>query len=219
MMNIKGQEHENKSNVIHKQNTVAVSQEHIAYEKWQAIILNDASYDGAFFYGVKSTGIFCRPSCKSRTPKKENMRVFQNAEQALLENFRPCKRCKPTGGRLPDHEWVDQIMQCIDMNYSETLTLETLADMCHGYHLHRVFKRVKGMTPVEYIQQTRIAKAIEYLIDSDKVISDIAMTVGIPNTSYFITLFKAKTGYTPADYRQINRIKHTTGVLQNGSTN
>ncbi len=91
MMNIKGQEHENKSNTIHKQNTVAISQEHIACEKWQAIILNDASYDGAFFYGVKTTGIFCRPSCKSRTPKKENVRVFQNAEQALLENFRPCK--------------------------------------------------------------------------------------------------------------------------------
>lgn len=218
MVNLKGSEHDSTSDAIHNENAVGASQERMTDEKWQAIIRNDASYDDKFFYAVKTTGIFCRPSCKSRVPKKENVRIFQNAEQALSEHFRPCKRCKPTGQRLPNHEWVEQITQCIDMNYSETLTLEILADMCHGspYHLHRIFKRIKGITPVEYVQQTRIAKAMEYLIHSDKAIADIAMTVGIPNTSYFITLFKTKTGHTPTDYRQLNRNKHTTEVLQNG---
>ncbi|MCR8844479.1 bifunctional transcriptional activator/DNA repair enzyme AdaA [Paenibacillus sp. SC116] len=189
-------------------------QEPIADEKWLAIISNDASYDGTFFYAVKTTGIFCRPSCKSRIPNKDNVRVFPNAEQALSEHFRPCKRCKPTGQRLPDQEWVDQIVECIELHYSETLTLEKLADMCHGspYHLQRVFKRVRGIAPVEYIQQTRVAKAMHYLNNTDKAISEIAMKVGISNTSYFITMFKAKTGYTPADYRQINRIKQTREV-------
>ncbi|WP_246315766.1 bifunctional transcriptional activator/DNA repair enzyme AdaA [Paenibacillus foliorum] len=172
-------------------------------EKWQAIILNDATYNDQFIYAVKTTGIFCKPSCKSRVPNKMNVRVFHNAKQALSANFRPCKRCKPTGERLPDHDWVDQITQYMDNNFSETLTLANLADICHGspYHLHRTFKRIKGITPVEYVQQMRINKAIEYLIHTDKSIADIAFSVGISNTPYFITLFKKKTGHTPTDYR------------------
>lgn len=71
-------------------------------EKWQAIIDNDASYNNQFFYAVKTTRIFCKPSCKSRVPKKENVRIFSNAKQALQANFRPCKRCKPTNENLPE---------------------------------------------------------------------------------------------------------------------
>ncbi|ATO52167.1 bifunctional transcriptional activator/DNA repair enzyme AdaA [Brevibacillus laterosporus] len=188
-------------------------------EKWQAIISNDASYNDKFFYAVKTTGIFCRPSCRSREPKKENVRIFLTAEEALSENFRPCKRCKPTGQRLPDVEWVAQITDYIKKNYSETLTLESLADICHGspYHMHRTFKRIMGITPIEYIQQTRINKAMVYLIQSDKTIADIAMTVGMPNTPYFITLFKKVTGYTPKKFRQLNKNTQTMEVLQSGS--
>lgn len=187
------------------------SGESIPEEKWQAIISNDASYDGKFIYAVKTTGIFCRPSCKSKAPKQENVRLFENAERALSAHFRPCKRCKPTGERLPDDEWVALITQYIDSNYNENLTLENLADMCHGspYHLQRTFKRIKGITPVEYIQQTRMSKAKEYLTYTDKSVSDIGFDVGMPNTSYFITLFKKKIGRTPNDYRHTNRSKES----------
>lgn len=173
-------------------------------EKWQAIILNNSDYNDLFFYAVKTTGIFCRPSCKSRAPKKENVRIFQDAKQALLANFRPCKRCKPTGERLPDHEWITIITRYIDQHFNKKLTLEILAEVGHGspYHLHRTFKRINGTTPVDYIQQTRIKKALELLTYSDKGISEIATEVGMPNTSYFITLFKKKTGFTPVEYRQ-----------------
>ena len=174
-------------------------------EIWQAIILNDEAYNDQFFYAVKSTGIFCRPSCKSRAPKKENVVIFQKAEEALASHFRPCKRCKPTGERLPDETWVAQITSCIETYYREKLTLEYLADLCHGspYHLHRTFKRIKGMTPVDYIQQTRINKAKEFLIQTNAAIADIAISVGMSNTSYFVTLFKKKTGYTPTEYREL----------------
>ncbi|XMB29017.1 bifunctional transcriptional activator/DNA repair enzyme AdaA [Paenibacillus sp. BR2-3] len=176
-------------------------------EKWQAILSNDASYDGAFYYAVKTTGIFCRPSCKSKVPKRENVRIFASAQQALAEHFRPCKRCKPTGERLPDKEWVAVMTEYIDNNYTEALTLETLAEMCHGspYHLHRTFRKVMEVTPTDYIQQKRMAKACEYLIHSDKRVADIALHVGIPNTPYFVTLFKKKTGYTPTQFRHHNR--------------
>jgi len=173
-------------------------------EQWQAIINNDASYDGHFFYAVNTTGIFCRPSCKSRPPKRENIGFYQTADQALAANFRPCKRCKPTGQRLPDEEWVALVTDYIDRCYQDKLTLKTLAAICHGtpYHLHRTFKKVLGITPVDYIHQVRIKNAKAMLISSSASIAEVGAFVGLSNTPYFITLFKKKTSYTPEGYRR-----------------
>ncbi|OME17927.1 AraC family transcriptional regulator [Paenibacillus odorifer] len=186
-------------------------EEQMTEEQWQAILQNDVAYNDIFFYAVKTTGIFCRPSCKSKAPNRENACVFQNAEQALAAGFRPCKRCKPTGERLPDKEWVAVMTEYIDHNYMAPLSLETLAEVCHGspYHLHRTFKKVTGITPVDYIQQKRIAKASEYLLTTEQAVAEIALRVGLPNTAYFITLYKKKTGYTPTQFRQLNKQKVT----------
>lgn len=183
-------------------------------EQWQAILHNDATYDDKFFYAVKTTGIFCRSSCKSKPPKRENACVFQNAEEAQAAGFRPCKRCKPTGERLPDKEWVEVMTLYLDNHYTEPLTLEALAEVCHGspYHLHRTFKKITGITPLDYIQQKRIAAASDYLRNSNQTVRGIASLVGLPNTSYFITLFKRKTGLTPTQFRQ----RHKQEVMQHG---
>lgn len=183
-------------------------------ERWQAIINNDASYDGQFFYAVKTTGIFCRPSCKSRPPKKENINLFLTAEHALFAKFRPCKRCKPTGQRLPDEEWIAVVTEYIDRNYMSNLPLDILADISHGspYHLHRTFKRVMDITPIEYIQQIRIEHAKRQLVSSEKSIGEVGLNVGMSNTPYFITLFKKKTGYTPAGYRQFQHQNKEGGI-------
>ncbi|PWW02904.1 AraC family transcriptional regulator of adaptative response / methylphosphotriester-DNA alkyltransferase methyltransferase [Paenibacillus cellulosilyticus] len=176
-------------------------------EQWQAVAHNDASYDGRFYYAVKTTGIFCRPSCKSRLPNRENVGLFMTAEQAIAARFRPCKRCKPTGQRLPDEEWIRLVTEYIDTHYHESLTLEALALMSHGtpYHLHRTFRRVKGMTPVDYIQLVRIDNAKQLLVETDRTVAEIGEAVGLANTPYFITLFKKKTGLTPIAYRQQQR--------------
>lgn len=173
-------------------------------ERWKAITDNDKSYDDVFIYAVTSTGICCRPSCKSREPKKENVLVFGSVDEAIAEGFRPCKRCKPGGIHLPDEEWVIQIQQYINANYYEPLTLQNLADMCHGspYHLQRTFKKITGITPVEYIQQVRILQATKKLQCNDRTIADIGAEVGFHNTAYFITLFKSKTGQTPKQYQK-----------------
>lgn len=176
----------------------------VSDEQWQAITDNDSAYDGQFFYAVKTTGIFCRPSCKSKLPIRENICMFLTAKKALNARFRPCKRCKPTGSRLPDEEWIDLVTSYIDSHYQEPLSLDTLAQLSHGspYHLQRIFKKVKGITPVYYIQQQRINAAQAMLRESNLPITEIASLVGLPNTSYFITLFKQKTGQTPEAYRK-----------------
>lgn len=178
-------------------------------EQWQAIINNDASYNGKFFYAVRSTGIFCYPSCKSRPPKREHVGTYKSADQALTQ-FRPCKRCKPTGTRLPNEEWIATVTDYINQNYNKNLNLEHLAEICHGtpYHLQRTFKKVVGVTPSVYIQNLRINYAKQILIKTEKPISEVGESVGLVNPPYFITLFKKIIGTTPEDFRHWH--KHNT---------
>ncbi|GAB2575566.1 bifunctional transcriptional activator/DNA repair enzyme AdaA [Gracilibacillus alcaliphilus] len=185
----------------------------LTLEHQKAIITNDKKYDGQFFYAVKTTKIFCRPSCQSRVPHFDHVTIFTEAEDALEAGYRPCKRCKSGGSRLPDEEWVSHVEQYIMENYSKTLTLKQIAEHCHGssYHLHRVFKRVTGTTPLEYVQQIRMKKAKEYLIHTNLSIQEIAKLVGIANAARFATVFKDKNKQTPSNFRKNKQKK----VLEN----
>lgn len=176
----------------------------ITDEQWKAISNSDKSYDEEFFYAVKTTKIFCRPSCKSRVPNFDNVTVFYRAEDALKAGYRPCKRCKSGGCRLPDEEWVLQAEAYIKENYSSYLTLDIIADGCHGspYHLHRVFKGIKDVTPLEYLQRVRMEKAMDYLVYTDVAISEIGKLIGISNAAHFATLFKKRTNQTPREFRK-----------------
>ncbi len=173
-------------------------------EQKRAIIENDKKYDNQFFYAVKTTKIFCRPSCKSRVPNFSNVSIFLKAESAIEAGYRPCKRCKSGGDRLPDEEWVAHIELYIKENYTKPLTLDKIAYNCHGspYHLHRVFKSLNGITPLEYLQQIRMSKAKEYLLHTELPIQEISELVGIANASRFSTLFKEKNNQTPRDFRK-----------------
>ncbi|MFN2745165.1 MULTISPECIES: bifunctional transcriptional activator/DNA repair enzyme AdaA [Bacillus] len=185
------------------------SKSELTPERWRAIVENDRSYDGAFLYAVKTTGIFCRPSCKSRAPQIENVRIFQNAEQALAAGFRPCKRCRPDGALLPDEELAEQVAHIIATHYREPLTLKALADISHvsPFHLQRIFKRIKGVSPVDYIRQKRISEAGKLLASSNQPMAEIAAAIGIANADYFAVLFKKIKGQTPTEYRQMKRRK------------
>lgn len=177
---------------------------HIPDEYWNAIVQCDPLYNDSFIYAVKTTGIYCKPSCKSRAPRRENVHIFKNAYMAKEEGFRPCKRCKPDGAILPAEEWVGQIRDWIDENYHEYITLEGLAVLFNGspFHLQRQFKQLQGMSPNEYIQKVRLEKAVKLLEEDKRKVKDISEAVGFLNTPYFITLFKKRYGCTPAAYRK-----------------
>lgn len=181
----------------------------LTQKRWEAIQNNNTQFDGDFFYGVTTTKIFCRPSCPSRVPNKNHVLIFKTAQEALTLGFRPCKRCQPTGQVVPNEEWVAQIKQFIDRHSAEPLSLDYLAQTCHGspFHLQRTFKEQTKQTPLAYLTSIRIRQAQELLLHSPLTIQQIAKKVGFQTAAYFATTFKKETGVTPSVYRSKNESK------------
>ncbi|SDK00315.1 bifunctional transcriptional activator/DNA repair enzyme AdaA [Sediminibacillus albus] len=171
---------------------------------WKAISNNDSDFDNEFYYGVKTTKIFCRPSCKSRVPNKNNVYIFKEAQSALELGFRPCKRCKPDNLLLPNEEWVEIICEWMDKNFQDDITLNSLSEIFHSspFHLQRTFNKVKGESPLAYLQKKRLTTAAKKLKDTNYPIQLISSEVGFPNNSYFSTVFKKYYQVTPNNYRK-----------------
>lgn len=173
---------------------------------WKAIVNCEATFDGRFFYGLISTRIFCRPSCRSRTPLRENVRIFESVEDARGAGFRPCKRCRPDA-LGPDEELVQSAIEVLKQRYRDKLPLDVLARelTISPYHLHRVFKRLTGTTPAHYLLERRLQVAEEALrSESFRSITDIALEAGFRSMSHFSTTFQKKTGHSPSDYRKLH---------------
>lgn len=179
---------------------------HIPTDKeWQAIVTKDQAFDSELVYVETKTKIFCQPSCKSKTPERQNIRIYEFAEQAFELGYNPCKRCKPGGMKISDLEWTNQMNGYMEQNFSEHITLQLLADKFHGspYHLQRIYKQAQGYTPTEYLQNVRIKRAITLLKETYATVEEVGHQIGLHNTSYFITLFKKITGTTPKQYKKI----------------
>ncbi|MFC4769110.1 amino acid permease [Effusibacillus consociatus] len=144
-------------------------------ELWKAIISCDKRYDGQFFYGVLTTGIFCRPSCKSRTPKREHVRIFSTTEDARTAGLRPCKRCNPEvhNWNGSDEELVVRAKNLIESCFHEPLTLTGLSMKLHvsPYYFHRTFRRTTGKTPAQHLVSRRI--------DAAKLLLVVALTTNL----------------------------------------
>src|SRR5262245_35647838 len=118
---------------------------------WEAVINRDSGYDGRVFFGVRSTGIYCRPSCPARRPRREQVVFFQLPETAERAGFRSCKRCKPRNALTadPQVEMVRRACQYIENRSYEHPTLEDLSthNGVSPYHLQLIFKRCAGTSP------------------------------------------------------------------------
>ena len=121
--------------------------------RWAAVMARDPRADGEFFYSVRTTGVYCRPSCPSRAARPENVEFHASAEDAQRAGFRPCRRCKPDQLPLAEQHAtvISELCRLIE-NAEQPPTLEQLAQRAglSAFHLHRVFKAITGVTPKQY---------------------------------------------------------------------
>lgn len=160
--------------------------------RWQAVVDRDPSADGAFFFAVRTTGVFCRPSCVSRAPRRENVEFFENTAAAEEAGFRPCKRCQPTS--LPrELAIVERACKVLDADPQQRMTLAQLSDAVHvsPFHLQRLFTRIVGISPRQY-------QAAQRGRDVTRATHDAGF--GSPSRMY--EAVPAELGMTPSAYRQ-----------------
>lgn len=177
-------------------------------EKYEAVINNDASYDGIFFYAVKTTGIYCRPSCKSKPPKRNNICFYDKAEDAVKDGFRPCKRCRSDLlSYEPMKEIALQVKEMIDKLFAEVVSLnDKLGDIgISQKRMVEIFKDEYGMTPKSYTDTLRLQEAERLLKDTDNQVIDIAYSVGFSSISAFYRFFKEKKNISPNKFRKENK--------------
>lgn len=173
-------------------------------QKWEAIQNGDAAFDGVFFYGVRTTGVYCRPSCRSKTPLRKNVEFFETVEEAEKRGFRPCKRCKPDlSEKDRENTKVDQLKNVCDsyFNDRERLSVELEQLDIHQNRVIREFHRQYHTTPSKYINGLRVAKAAVLLLETDKSMLQIASECGFGSVSSFYSLYKARFGRTPTESR------------------
>jgi AraC family transcriptional regulator of adaptative response / methylphosphotriester-DNA alkyltransferase methyltransferase len=174
-------------------------------EKWRAVVQCDKNYDGKFLYGVKTTGIFCRPSCKSKTPLRNNIKFFTNLDEAMADRLRPCKRCRPDLYEYqPMVVFIREIKEQFDANFSDRVKILYLFKKLNvsRNHFTRLFRQHFAMTPGQYLNKLRLYKAMDLLQATERNVLDIALECGFSSLSNFYVCFKREFGQTPYEYRR-----------------
>lgn len=171
-------------------------------QRWQSVLARDPNADGEFVFAVRTTGIFCRPSCRARHALRENVSFYANASEALTAGFRPCKRCQPDKANAQQHR-LDKITHACRLLEQETpVTLETLADQVamSPFHLHRLFKATTGMTPKAWQQAWRARRLRESLAKGESVTTSI-LNAGFPDSSSYYRKADETLGMTAKQFR------------------
>ena len=173
-------------------------------EAWAAFDRRDRSFDGRFVVAVRTTRIYCKPSCPARRPKRENVRFLAGSADARAAGYRPCLRCKPDEVSR-DSEAIARAAKLIE-SAEETPTLAEVAEAV-GYaphHFQRVFKRALGVSPAEYSRAVRTKRAEKYLKESERV-TDAIYDSGYSGPSRFYDDAKERMGMTPSAWRDGGR--------------
>jgi AraC family transcriptional regulator of adaptative response / DNA-3-methyladenine glycosylase II len=176
---------------------------------YRALQAHDARFDGRFFVGVASTGIYCRPVCRVRTPRLANCRFFASAAAAEAQGYRPCLRCRPE--LAPGHAAIDagaRLVQAaaglIEDGALVDGNVEALAQRLGvtARHLRRVFRSELGVSPVQYVQTQRLLLAKRLLTDTPMPVTDVAMASGFGSVRRFNALFRARYRMQPGALRR-----------------
>lgn len=170
-------------------------------EMERAYKASDASYDGIFFLAVRSTGIFCRPSCSARKPFPHNVEYYATAREAVFAGFRPCKRCRPLSSNGTTPEWLDDVLARIDKNPSNRFSDEFLRSVgLEPTRVRRYFQKTYGMTFQAYCRGRRLGKALEQ-IRTGADLDDVTLGYGYDSHSGFRDAFSRTFGKSPGRSR------------------
>jgi AraC family transcriptional regulator of adaptative response/methylated-DNA-[protein]-cysteine methyltransferase len=172
-------------------------------QRWASVVSRDPSADGAFYYSVETTGVYCRPSCAARRAKPENVRFHLTPADAEAAGFRPCKRCKPDQVSLEEQKATKIADACrLIEGADEVPTLAGLAEAAglSTYHFHRVFKAVTGLTPKDYASAHRTKRVRDQLARSNTV-TEAIYDAGFNSSGRFYEKSDEMLGMTPTDYR------------------
>ena len=179
--------------------------EQVSEERWQAVAARDARFDGAFVYAVRSTGIYCRPSCPSRRPRRPHVAFFALPEAAERAGFRSCLRCRPRAVRLrdPRAERVQKVCRYIADHLDEPLTLARLGREAGAapHHLQRTFKHVMGISPRAYADALRLG-VFRQRVKKGAAVIDATFEAGYGSTSRLYERAAGQLGMTPAAFRR-----------------
>lgn len=172
-------------------------------ERWQAVLARDQHHDGEFIFAVRSTGIYCRPSCPARRPRRENVRFFADPMAAERAGFRACRRCQPRAQANAQQDLVARATAWLDAHAEERVTLARLAGelgVSVG-HLQRTFTKIAGVSPRAYAAARRLENAKARLRDGADVTSAL-YAAGYGSSSRFYDQARETLGMSPSTYRR-----------------
>lgn len=171
---------------------------------WQAVCERDATQDGTFFFAVHTTGVYCKPSCAARRPKRENVTFFRTVDEAETAGYRPCLRCHPRAEVTPEPNLalMEQVCRTIESS-EEELSLNQLADRfaMSPYHLQRTFKRIIGVSPKQYGAAQR-AKRLKQALKQGSDVTTATYNAGFESASTLAGQSNHVLGMTPSTYRK-----------------
>lgn len=171
--------------------------------RWAAIVAHDAAADGAFFYSVKTTGVYCRPSCGARAPRPENVEFHASTAAAEAAGFRPCRRCRPDEPPLAERQAALVAGLCCLIDSADSPpNAQQLAEQAGVSvpHLHRLFKLHIGLTPKAYAEAERARRLREGLAEGSSI-TDAVYAAGFNSSGRFYEQSDRLLGMTPRRYR------------------
>ena len=172
--------------------------------RWQAVLTRDRAFDGAFVLAVRTTGIYCRPSCPARHAKPQNVAFFETCEDAEKAGFRACRRCTPNTASLAEQHAATVERACRIIEEAEELpSLANLAASVgmSAFHFHRIFKALTGLTPKAYAAAHRASRARAQLSRREGSVTEAIYDAGFNSSGRFYATSNAVLGMTPTAFR------------------
>jgi AraC family transcriptional regulator, regulatory protein of adaptative response / methylated-DNA-[protein]-cysteine methyltransferase len=172
--------------------------------KWKAVVERDESKDGLFVFGVRSTRIYCKPSCPARHPNLEQVVFFSHPDEAERSGFQACKRCRPQEARTsPRAELIQRTCAYIEANLDEKLTLENLSRQAglSPFHFQRTFKKILGISPRQYVEARRLERVKRSLTNGETVTNSL-YDAGFTSKSRLYEKTLPQFGVSPGLFRR-----------------